>query len=60
MQALIKQALKILIKAAGETKDKNDFWVELCNVKTKREYIKAVNSTKRISRITKDCLKEIL
>ena len=60
IQALLKQALKVLIKATGETKDKNAFWGELCKVQTKRDYIKAINSTKLISRRTKACLKEIL
>lgn len=60
VESLIFYALNVLIKAKGETEDKNRFWSELKQVKSKEEYVKVINSTKLISSRVKQCLKEIL
>ena len=60
VEKLIDFALITLIKAKGETEDKNIFWRELKEVKSKKEYVDVINSTKRISQRVKRCLKEIL
>ena len=60
VERLKDYALKVLIKAKGETEDKNIFWKKLMQVQSKQEYVKVINESKLISQRVKQCLKEIL